>query len=59
MVVMEGERQSQGGQGWYEGGAGAAHPASPMPSAQLHQVCQEQHLYHKQNLMSPIEGEHQ
>ena len=45
MVVMEGERQSQGGQGWYEGGAGAAHPASPMPSAQLHQVCHEQHLY--------------
>ena len=41
MVVMEGDRQSQGGQGgqgWYEGGSGAAHPASPMPSAQLHQV---------------------
>ena len=41
---MEGDRQSQGGpggQGWYEGGAGAAHPASPMPSAQLHQVRQE------------------
>jgi len=48
MVVMEGDRQSQagagghtggpsGGQGWYEGAAGAtAHPGSPMP-AQHHQ----------------------
>ena len=36
MVVMEGDRQGQGGQaGWYEGGAGAS---SPLPSAQHHQV---------------------
>ena len=39
MVVMEGDRQGQGGQGgqagWYEGGAGAT---SPLPSAQHHQV---------------------
>ena len=38
MVVMEGDRQGQGGQaGWYEGGAGAG-ATSPLPSAQHHQV---------------------
>ena len=37
MVVMEGDRQAQGG--WYEGGAGAgAGAASPLPTAQHHQV---------------------
>ena len=38
MVVMEGDRQGQGGQaGWYEGGAGAG-ATSPLPSTQHHQV---------------------
>ena len=35
MVVMEGDRQGQGG--WYEGAAGAG-AASPLPTAQHHQV---------------------
>ena len=40
MVVMEGERQGQGGQGgqgWYEGGAGTG-ATSPLPTTQHHQV---------------------
>ena len=47
MVVMEGERQGQGG-GWYEGGAGQGPgTASPLPP-QHHQVTASlaSHLIH-------------